>query len=272
MSQRWHISEDGVARRCKAENGKCPLSSSGDESQVIHGSSRREVIEKYEDSMSHLEIQDPVHPHDKNSKYAVLSDVDGTLTKGSFVLDHAVYLHERGDVNLRDLPEKWKRDPKNEKLIAELATSYKESISGMSEEDISVDEFIDDYMKNEKGFYKTLNQLKEFKKRGWEIQLISGSPDYLVRRLAERNGFYGKGSTYHKDDKGRFTGEVDGMFGAEAKEDYIRSLKPNRFKRILGMGDTSSDEPIFDVSDHSTLVAPTEETARKIKASLIVQD
>lgn len=269
---KWHIGDDGVARRCSAKDAQsCPLVNT--DSNVIHGDSRLEVSQKYEESMSDHEIASPITvPHSKEAKYAVMSDVDGTLTKGSFVLDHAVYLHDKGIINLGDLPEKWEKDKKNEAYISELAESYKAAIVGKTEEEIEVDEFLDSYVANEENFYSTFEQLREFKRRGWEIQLISGSPGFLISRLAEKNGFHGVGSDYKKDENGRFTGEVDGMYGSEAKKSYIQKLKTGRFKRLLGMGDTASDIPILEASDHSTFVSPTSETSEKFEPSLTIYE
>lgn len=294
--EKWHVTPAGKAARCHAKI-RCRLS--GEE---LHGSSREEALKLYEQNLSKAhkplpkakkrlspnerprplsKVKDkklPVSPseievpHDPNAHYAVLSDVDGTLTRGSLVLEHATYLHEKGIIDLGDLPQKWKADPKNEHLIMELAEAYRDQIAGHKVEDLRVDEFLDGYEKEEGKFYSTLGQLREFKRRGWEVQLISGSPDFLVEPFAARNGFYGKGSEYFKGEDGKLTGSISGMFGHEAKEGYIQKLNVSRFKRILAFGDTASDVPLFNNAHHSTLVDPSEDTAAKVKASIITRD
>lgn len=298
-TQKWHISKAGKPARCDAQV-RCRLSP-----QDQHGATPEEALAKHEErlkqeGMSTLPPTErrspppdserprplkpardksfPVDPatitvsHDPQAKYAVLSDVDGTLTRGSLVLDHAIYLHDSGAINLGDLPQRWRADPKNEKLVDEFARAYRAEVAGMRMEDLRVEEFLDDYEALDGKFYSTMDQLKEFKRRGWEIQLISGSPDFLVGPFAERNGFFGKGSTYHADAEGVLTGEVDGMFGHEAKRGYISKLGVGRFKRVLAFGDTASDVPLFDNADHTTLVDPTEETATQVEASLTLRD
>lgn len=310
MATKWHIRKDGTAAPCHAKK-KCRLSSvelhgsskeealkkyetlmantlkdnlqgkskqSGEPSSKKPRQSRlkkheRPVpIKRYEDRKYPTKGLDISVPHDPHSKYAVLSDVDGTLTKGSLVLDHAIYIHDKGYIDLGDLPDRWRADPKNEEIIVELAEKYREDIAGLKVEDLHVEEFLDDYEKIEGKFYSTLDQLKDFKEKGWEVQLISGSPDFLVKPFAERNGFYGKGSEYFTDDEGKLTGDIEGMFGHEAKEGYIKKLVVSRFKRVLAFGDTASDVPLFDSAHHSTLVDPSETTAANVKASLIVRD
>lgn len=295
----WHISKDGTPSICHAKR-RCRLSA-----VVAHGNSEEQVRERFEEYMhkqnnvyaglnknvdnvpenQRPHVQEEYEdrefqitpeeisvPHNPEAKYAVLSDVDGTLTRGSLVLDHAIYLHESGAINLGNLPQKWRKNPKNETVIVKLAEKYREEIEGMTIEDLKVDEFLDGYEKNDNQFYSTMDQLKEFKRRGWEIQLISGSPNFLVEPFAQRNGFFGKGSDYKIDEDGKLNGDIEGMFGGKAKQGYIEKLGIDRFKRILAFGDTASDKPLFDNSDHSTLVDPTEETESEVEASLIIRD
>ena len=296
---KWHVNKEGKASVCSAQI-QCPLS------DAIHGASEKEVLQKFEKSMSEKykeqlsginktidnvpdnqrprvkeEYEDRKFavppqvievPHNPDAKYAVLSDVDGTLTRGSLVLDHAIYLHEHGDIDLGNLPQKWKKDPKNEKIIVKLAEKYREQIKGKNLEDLRVDEFLDKYENNDNQFYSTMDQLKEFNRCGWEVQLISGSPNFLVQPFAERHGFYGKGSDYKTDDDGNLNGDIEGMFGGKAKQGYIEKLGISRFKRILAFGDTASDQPLFDNSHHSTLVDPSEETESMVQANIIVRD
>lgn len=299
---KWHISKSGKPNRCYAKI-QCRLSS-----EELHGSTKEEAILKYENALKlentknfdglkkksnkfnkvpkslrprpidivedkdfDISLAEITVPHDPNAKYSVLSDVDGTLTKGSLVLDHAIYLHEAKVIDLGDLPEKWTKDPKNEEIIVELAEKYREEITGHNLDDLKIDEFLDEYEKIDGKFYSSMDKLRVFKERGWEVQLISGSPDFLVKPFAERNGFYGKGSDYFTDENGKINGKIEGMFGHEAKESYIQKLNIKRFKRVLAFGDTASDAPLFTNAHHSTLVQPTELTKSKVQATRIIE-
>lgn len=204
------------------------------------------------------------------NKYLALSDVDGTITKGSLVLEHAIYLHNKGIINLGSLPERWNNDRKNEKLITELAMAYKKAITGKTLNELDVDSFLKDYMEGDH-FYSTFETLKTLqKRRGWDVHLVSGSPEFLVSKFGEKFGFTSKGSVYHTDEDGRFTGDVDGMFGASQKAAHVSRLRLKNYKRILAFGDTASDKPLFDVADHSTLVDPNEDTKQKMNPSTTI--
>lgn len=190
----------------------------------------------------------------------VLSDVDGTLVKGSLVLNHAKYLHDKKIINLGKLPDAWVSDMKNETIIRKLAEAYRESITGKTLKELDINNYMGSLQKN--NFYTTFSQIKKMKNYGAKVVLISGSPDYLVKKLAKSSGFIGIGSKYHTDPETKqLTGTVDGMFHAEAKEKVVNGLiRKYNSSRVVAYGDTSSDKPLFDVADNRILVAPTKET------------
>lgn len=190
----------------------------------------------------------------------VLSDVDGTLVRGSLVLDHAVWLHNHGVIDLGDIPSKWMSDQKNESYISKLAEAYREAIRGMSIKDLRSNEFINEIMATEGKFYSALDRLKIAHAAGHDVILISGSPQFLVGAFARHFGFTAIGSTYHRDSNRRMNGLVTGMFGAEAKQRVIEKLELERYDMIVAYGDTSSDMPLLEAAHHSVLVDPSPET------------
>lgn len=190
----------------------------------------------------------------------VLSDIDGTIVRGSLVLEHACEIHKKGIVDLGDIPEQWNADRKNEKLIGALGEAYRGAIVGMTPDDIEASDFIKSYVADQSRFYSTINKLIEAKKNGYRVVLISGSPNFLVTPFARKFGFRSKGSNYKRDEGGRFTGECLGMFNADSKRRHVASLKTHTYSHTVAYGDTASDLPLFEVADHSVLVAPTPAT------------
>lgn len=199
------------------------------------------------------------------NKGIVLSDVDGTLLKGSLVLDHACYLHDEKIVDLEDLPSQWKASPKNEVLISELAEAYRESIIGKTSEDLHVKDYVRSTVDSSHLFYSSMQRLKTLKKSGFEVVLISGSPSFLLTPFARNFRFKSKGSLYERDGNQRFTGQVKTpMFGADSKRSHVKTLKVSNYPRIIAYGDTASDVPLFEVAHESYLVAPSELTLSKV--------
>lgn len=203
-----------------------------------------------------------------------LSDVDGTIVRGSLVLDHACSIHEQGIVDLGELPEIWKADQKSEENIVALAEAYKESLVGMRQSELGVPKFLDKLFSDEGKFYSTLEKLKELQAEGAEIHLISGSPSFLVGPFARRLGMRHAGSLYSRTRPGHFTGKVRLMAVGGAKRDYVASLHVDRYDEIHAFGDTSSDAPLFDVAHYSTLVDPSAHTESLFagKVTSIIRD
>lgn len=199
----------------------------------------------------------------KTTNKIVLSDVDGTIVKGSLVLNHACFLHDEGLFDLGDTVRDWKRSKKNEARIQALAESYREAIVGHTIEEIGAKDFVNTLCDDPNNFYSTLERLQKHKMIGSQVYLISGSPSFLLTPFARKFGFRSKGTLYHRNDDSRFTGVCTPMYNSESKERYVNSLDLND-KHILALGDTCSDAPLFKVANHSILVAGTRDTKMKL--------
>lgn len=196
----------------------------------------------------------------RNLKSIVLSDVDGTLVRGSLVLDHAVWLHAKGIVNLGSLPAQWVADQKNEELIMHLAEAYRGAINGMALRELRVAEYMTYVMNTEAKFYSVLERLKVAHAAGEKVILISGSPQFLVGYFARHFGFTAIGSTYHRSRSQILNGRVTGMFTADAKSRAIAKLGLAEYSKVTAYGDTASDMPLLAAATYSVLVDPSPAT------------
>lgn len=201
--------------------------------------------------------------YSKSKKTLVLSDVDGTIVDGSLVLEHAVFLHQEGEIDLGDLPDRWLADQKNESLISELAESYRRAIVGRHLRELRINEYMGKVMEKEK-FYTSLKRLERHRDSGHDVILVSGSPSFLVKDFAKRFGFQGIGTTYHTSRERRINGRITPMFHAAAKQAVVEKIDPSTYDLVVAYGDTASDKPLFDAAHHSVLVAPTKETLEKV--------
>lgn len=264
----YHLTEDGP-KRCHATKRTCPFGDGAhydalsDAARVYelqnvdisYVPSKKKGMRKY---LRRTSIDVTRIGHD--GKTIVLSDVDGTLVRGSLANDHAVWLHKRGVIDLGELPARWLAEPKNEERLAELAVAYSKAIAGKNLKDLHVREFMDEVMSDDTKFYSSLQKLKEAREGGSDVVLISGAPQYLVGDFANRFGFTAVGSTYHQDRSHRFNGKITGMFGAVAKQRVIERLELERYELVTAYGDTESDKPLLEVAHHSVLIDPTAET------------
>lgn len=264
----YHLSKNGPAV-CTATVRDCPLGGAHFEDekeaaeafaaqfQMFAQQTRKPITRKH--SLLGTKVSITLKEPAENSRL-VLSDVDGTLVRGSLANDHAVWMHEKGIVDLGDLPARWQADPKNEELITELAVANLKAISGKKVSELRVKEFMDEVIKTDNKFYSSLEKLIKAREEGHDVILISGSPQYLINDFARRFGFQGIGSEYHKNRKRKFNGRITGMFGAESKRQIVKQLNVERFDLVEAYGDTASDKPLLEVAHHSVLVDPTEET------------
>lgn len=188
----------------------------------------------------------------------IFSDVDGTLIDGSLVLNHACWLHENGDIDLGNLPEKWKNDIKNETIMSELAQGYQKAITGLTEEELRVNDYLETVFA-EVAFYDSISHLEEARDKGDEVVLVTGSSHFLAEPFAERMGFSVYSSKYLMKD-GRLSGDVIPMFTAAAKREVVGSFDKNKYSVVVAYGDTASDLPLFEASDFGILVDPNSET------------
>lgn len=202
----------------------------------------------------------------------VLSDIDGTLVRGSLVLDHALFLADlgitgAGDDALKEMREygaQWIDDVKNESAIVNLAEAYRRNIVGLTVNDLLVTPFLNSTFRDSSNFYSTLSHIIKRRRRGSDVWLISGSPDFLVQPFAAHYGFSGRGTDYHVDVNNRFTGEITGMMGAAAKRAFISTLDVSSYDYVTGYGDTASDIPLFQTSHYTVLVNPTKTTSAAV--------
>ena len=204
----------------------------------------------------------------KMERNLLISDLDGTLTNKSLVLEHYGHLINKGIVTDDGSYKAWTQDRKNEKLIVQCAMSYQRAIAGKCVWDLDVDNFIQEFVDNEENWYQDVMEFVTVAKDlgKFDVLLITGSADFLVEPLCEVLGIDGFATIYKRELKtGILTGEVVGMFGEEQKDNCIqKNVDLHLYDNIIGIGDTASDFGIFKHCQANYLVKPTKETLEKL--------
>lgn len=277
---RYHLTAHGP-KRCAAEERACPLGGA-------HFSTKLEAEKAYASLMENggklrkrrslsknfQEVLEPIPAAyapllSPKKKTLVISDVDGTLVKGSLVLDHACYLHEKGLIDLGTWPARWKKDQKNEELIAGLADNYRQAVAGKNLKDLAIPEFISSVVNSPTKLYSSLERLKHHREAGHDVVLISGSPNFLVGPFANYFGFRSFASTYHRNRARQLNGRITGMFYAGAKEGIVEKLDLPSYDRVIGYGDTASDVPLLSKADYAVLVEPNPTTVEVLRSKAV---
>lgn len=197
----------------------------------------------------------------------MISDLDGTITNKSLVLEHYGHLIKKGIVADNGSYSAWVEDMKNEKLIVQCAMSYQKAITGKRLQELDINNFIEEFINGNNWHEEVLEMLvRSAESKEVDVVLITGSADFLVQPLCEKFGFDCFATIYQRDLKeDRLTGEVVGMFAENQKDDCIKNnIDLHLYNEVIGLGDTASDYGIFKHCQKNYLVQPTKETLEKL--------
>ncbi len=209
---------------------------------------------------------------------AAFFDIDGTLYRDSLMIEHFKKLlkYEVLDQSLwhthvKQTYENWhKRRGNYDDYMMELATIYIESLKGLekSKMEFVTSQVID--LQGDKVYMYTRNRIQWHLDNGFKVFFISGSPDYLVKKMAQRYGVTDcVGSHYLVDEENRYTGEVLKMWDSESKflaiqrfvEQYAIDLDSS-----YAYGDTNGDLSMFNLVGHPIAINPTRELLINLRA------
>lgn len=204
-------------------------------------------------------------------------DIDGTLYRDSLMIEHFKKLvkYEVFDPNLwhshvKLTYEMWKkRRGDYDDYMLELASLYIDSLKGLNMAEI---EFIADQVINLKGdsvYAYTREQIRWHHKQGHHVFFISGSPEFLVKKMASKyKATDYKGTTYVIDEYGHFTGNVIQMWDAESKDKAIKELVDKYNIDLLqsyAYGDTNGDFSMLSQVGNPIAINPTSELLENIR-------
>jgi HAD superfamily hydrolase (TIGR01490 family) len=204
-------------------------------------------------------------------------DIDGTLHRNSLMIEHFKKLvkYEVIDPRLWHSSVKYtytewrKRVRDYEDYMLELIDIYIEALRGFRREDL---EFIANQVIKLNGeiVYKyTRDRIARHREEGHKVFFISGSPNFLVSKMAEKYGADAyRGARYLTDDEGRFTGEVVPMWDPVSKERAIDTLTEEfdiDLAASYAYGDTRGDISMLQKTRYPVAINPTRELVDYLK-------
>ncbi|MBC2850439.1 MULTISPECIES: HAD family hydrolase [unclassified Cetobacterium] len=207
---------------------------------------------------------------------AAFFDIDGTIYRNSLLTEHFKKLikYELLDIReyelkVKDAFKKWdERVGDYDRYLEEITTTYVEAIKGLS---LQYNDFISDQVLELKGnrVYKfTRDMIRWHKSQGHKVIFISGSPDFLVSRMAEKWGADDFcGSVYHFED-GKLSGEISPMWDSKNKMIAINNFCEKYdidLSESYAYGDTNGDYSMLSLVGHPRAINPSRELLEKIK-------
>lgn len=204
-------------------------------------------------------------------------DIDGTLYRDSLMIEHFKKLvkYEVFDPNLwhshvKLTYEMWKkRRGDYDDYMLELAELYISTLKGINMNEI---EFIAEQVINLKGdsvYSYTRDKIRWHRQQGHKVFFISGSPQFLVKRMAKKyKATDFRGTEYVTDEDGRFTGIVKQMWDADSKDKAIKDLVDKYnidLSDSYAYGDTNGDMSMLSQVGHPVAINPTKELLENIR-------
>ncbi len=220
----------------------------------------------------------------KKKNTAAFFDIDGTLYRDSLMIEHFKKLlkYEVLDEalwhsNIKQKYENWvKRRGNYDDYLYELSKIYLESLTGLgkSEMDFIANQVIK--LKGDNVYMYTRSRIAFHKNEGHLVFFVSGSPDYLVSKMADLYGITDSiGTRYYVDGDGRYTGEIGAMWDAESKSKAINCFAA-QYEIDLGAsfsyGDTNGDISMFRMTGNPVAINPTRELLMSLKNDPVLSE
>ncbi|SFH53700.1 HAD-superfamily subfamily IB hydrolase, TIGR01490 [Tindallia magadiensis] len=208
---------------------------------------------------------------------AAFFDIDGTLHRDSLMMEHFKRLIRYEIID----PHYWyshaqkafrnwdKRMGNYEDYLLEVAEIYLKSMKGQNKHyiDFIVEQVID--TKGDRVYRFTRDRIYWHKQQGHHVFFISGSPDYLVEKMAEKYRVEAYRATqYLVDDENNFTGEIVQMWDSESKKkamaDIIQKYQID-LAESYAYGDTKGDLSMLQAVGNPVAINPAKELLTEIK-------
>ena len=207
---------------------------------------------------------------------AAFFDIDGTIYREGLITEvfkkmvtHEIIDRSSWDHDVKIAYNAWdRRVGEYDTYLSRMVEIFKETTLGISSEHI---DFIAKKVIEQKGdrvYQFTRREIEAHQAAGHKVIAISGSPDALVKYMAEKYHFTDwRGTIYHTDDKGIYTGEITPMWDSVSKQKAMLELRDKYdldLSQCCSYGDTNGDLTMFRNTGHPTAINPTRELLHNI--------
>lgn len=207
---------------------------------------------------------------------AAIFDIDGTIFRDSLLVAHFKkmikneILPEAVKKHLEPLEKAWEnREIDYDKYLNAQVDVYAKTIVGLDVADVEFAARKTIETESKKLYKFTREQIKWHKEQGHTIIFISGSPDFLVSKMAEELGadlWFGT-SYLIKHDK--YTGKIIPMWDSVSKQTTIDRIKSSfdiDLENSYAYGDTNGDFLMLKSVGHPVAVNPNFELISRLQA------
>lgn len=214
---------------------------------------------------------------------AAFFDIDGTLHRDSLMIEHFKKLVKFEVIpekywidQLKHTYDKWlTRKGDYDSYLLEAAQIYLNSLKGVKREiiDYTSEDIVE--VKFEKVYRYTRTMIQNHVQMGHVVIFISGSPDFLVEKMARMyKATDYVGSKYIFED-GIFTGNIIPMWESKDKtvaiDEFIKKYDID-ISQSYAYGDTNGDITMLKRVKYPVAINPTHELIQKIKSEKSLAD
>ncbi|MDO5725371.1 MAG: HAD-IB family hydrolase [Tissierellia bacterium] len=210
-------------------------------------------------------------------KTAAFFDIDGTIYRDSLMTEHFRKLVQYEVIDntiwmsdVKKVYDEWeKRHGDYEEYLETIAEVYRSQLKGVDRDFIC---YIADHVIKDKSdnIYKySRYKINWHKEREHLIFFISGSPDFLVSRMARRYDVTDyRGSIYVVNEDNQLTGEIKRMWDSESKTKALKELielYDVDLNKSFAYGDTKGDLSMLKMVGNPIAINPNMALLKAIK-------
>lgn len=213
------------------------------------------------------------------SNIAAIFDIDGTVFRDSLLLQHLekcvdydVFPQNAKD-EIKDVKKQWKnRELDYDDYMHKAVETYTKYLNGKSVEDI---DFVARKVieKQYQLVYKyTRNKIIEHQEKGHTVIFISGSPSFLVEKMAEKLGVDTWFASNYEIYNNKYTGQVLPMWDAKSKKKTLQTIEELlgfNLKKSYAYGDTTGDYTMLTSVGFPTAINPNKKLFKKLRDNKI---
>lgn len=213
----------------------------------------------------------------KSKRIAAFFDIDGTLYREGLITEvfkklitHEIVDHSYWQDDVKDAYTAWDhRVGEYDEYLKRMVSVYVEAIKGIHQTHIKL---IADKVIKQKGdrvYVFTRDRIFYHQKSNHLVVAVSGSPEELVKTMAEKYHFDDYRATVYQTKDKHYTGEVSPMWDSYSKCKAIEELT-DKYKLDLensyAYGDTDGDYMMLKMVGHPFAINPTKSLLNKIIA------
>lgn len=215
---------------------------------------------------------------------AAFFDVDGTIFRNSLLIEHFKMLIKFEFIDkssfVGDIKNKFKlweeRKGSYDDYLDELVEIYVKCIKQIDQ--IDIDYVAQRVIENraQKIYTYSRNKIKEHLEKGHLVIIISGSPSFLVNKMAKKlNATDYIATEYLLDENNRYSGNNIPMWDSQSKINAIKSFEKKYnldLEKSYAYGDTTGDYGMFEMVGNPFAINPAKRLFEKILNNKDVRD